>query len=259
MIPSVTLLKRPAGGVQVRPASNHAITVHAGTPARGACQSQKFVYEQGDVDLWPAGSSDAWSQFDPSTSLFLEFAPSLLTRTAEEMGLDSRRAGLEAKHHFRDAGIEHIAWALHSEQRQGNPTGELYAESLAHALAVRLLGAYSTVGRRRGGLARRELQRLTAFIEEHLDQELSLANLAKVANVSVSHLKKAFRDSMGVPVHEYVMRQRVKRAKFLLQEGKLSGMQVALASGFSHQSHMARWMRAYLGVAPSALARANRG
>lgn len=259
MIPRATLIERPAGRVEFRPSADHAISIHAGAPVRGACQSQVFVYKSGDVDLWPAGSADEWSQHELGVALLLVFPPSLLTRTAAEMGLDTRRAGLELRNHFRDAGIEHIAWALHTEQEQGYPTGELYSESLANALAMRLLGAYSSVNKLRGGLSRQNLQRLTIFIEEHLDQDLSLASLARVANISVSHLKKAFRDSVGLPVHEYVMRRRVERAKSLLHEGKLSGMQVALASGFSHQSHMARWMRAYLGVTPSALARANRG
>jgi AraC family transcriptional regulator len=259
MIPRVSLLERPAGIVEVRREADHTITIHAGAAVRGACQSQSFVYNRGDLDLWPAGSSDEWSQQQASTSLVLRFAPSMLTRVAEDIGIDARRAGLEPRNHFRDPGIEHIAWALQAEQIEGSPTGELYAESLFHALATRLLQAYAANTTARGGLAKRELQRLQDYIEGHLDQKLSLVHLASLANVSVSHLKKAFRQSTGVPVHNYVMRRRVERAKSLLLEGKMSGMQVALESGFAHPSHMARCMKAHLGLVPSALARANRG
>jgi AraC family transcriptional regulator len=74
-----------------------------------------------------------------------------------------------------------------------------------------------------------------------------------VADLSVSHLKVLFRHSVGLPVHEYVVRRRVERARTLLLAGKLSLSQVALASGFAHQSHLARQMRRVLGVTPAAI------
>jgi AraC family transcriptional regulator len=54
-------------------------------------------------------------------------------------------------------------------------------------------------------------------------------------------------------VHRYVVRRRVERARTLLLQGELKASEVALASGFAHQSHMARWMRRELGLTPSEL------
>jgi AraC family transcriptional regulator len=54
-------------------------------------------------------------------------------------------------------------------------------------------------------------------------------------------------------VHEYVMRRRVERARALLVAAAMPAGQVALAAGFAHQSHMARWMRRVLGVTPRAM------
>ena len=76
-----------------------------------------------------------------------------------------------------------------------------------------------------------------------------------MAGVSVSHLKTLFRRSTGLPVHQYVLRRRVERARLLLERGELPLSQIALEAGFAHQSHMARCMRRLLGTTPAALRR----
>jgi AraC family transcriptional regulator len=188
----------------------------------------------------------------------LQLSPALLRRAAEDMGLDPDRAGLEPRHQFRDPQIEHIAWALDAERRAGYPSGLLYTESLGLALAVHLLGRYLTPLRLPRGLSKPQLRRVTAYIEDYLDQNLSLARLAAVAGVSASHLKTLFKRSTGLPVHTYVVQRRVERAKALLVRGELPASQVALAAGFAHQSHMARCMRRVLGVTPTAVRRGTR-
>ena len=81
--------------------------------------------------------------------------------------------------------------------------------------------------------------------------------IAEVAGMSVSHLKTLFRNSTGVPVYEYVLRRRVERAQFLLRNHKLSIAEIAVTTGFAHQSHMARCMRRILGATPSSLIRSS--
>jgi AraC family transcriptional regulator len=91
------------------------------------------------------------------------------------------------------------------------------------------------------------------YIEDNLSQSLSLAEIAAVAGLSVSHFKSLFRESMGLPVHQYLIRRRVERAQTLLGEGKMSISQIAVETGFAHQSHLARHTRRLLGVSPKAL------
>ena len=102
-----------------------------------------------------------------------------------------------------------------------------------------------------GGLGAWKLKQVISYIEDNLESELSLAEIASVAGVSVSHLKTLFRQSTGMPVHQYVLRRRVERAKLLLQDRSLSIAQVAFAAGFAHQSHLARHMRKILGMTPA--------
>ena len=76
--------------------------------------------------------------------------------------------------------------------------------------------------------------------------------MAALVRSARSYLKALFRQAMGVPVHQYVVRRRVERAFSLLRTGALPTSQVALACGFAHHSHLARHMRRILGVTPTA-------
>ena len=253
----VELRTTPAGEMRHTPISDHVISVHAGAPVRVSCHGNRVrsVITRGEMSLMPAGTSDDWIEDDETTSVFLRMPQSLVRLVAEEMGLDPDRTGIEARHHFRDAQIEHIAWALEAECRAHFPNGLLYSESLGMALAVHLLGQYRIPIESRGGLAKPQLERVTDHIEAHLDQKLSLLRLARVAGVSASHFKTLFKRSMGLPVHEYVIQRRVERAKALLLRGERPASQIVLETGFSHQSHMARCMRRVLGVTPTAVTR----
>jgi AraC family transcriptional regulator len=254
----VDLFTSLPGVVELEPLPDHRLMIHAGEPVQGSCRFQRFLYTRGDVDILPAGLSDAWEPAETSTSLILRLSPWLLRRAAEDMGLNPDRAGLEPRHQFRDPQIEHIAWALDAERRADYPSGLLYTDSLGMALAVHLLGRYTAPLRLPRGLSKPQLRRLTTYIEEHLDQNLSLAQLAGVAGVSASHLKTLFKQATGLPVHEYVIQRRVERAKALLLSGELPASQVALEAGFAHQSHMARCMKRVLGVTPTTLVRSSR-
>ena len=94
------------------------------------------------------------------------------------------------------------------------------------------------------------------FVEANLDGDLSLDQLAEVAGMSIPHLTTLFRRTMGQSVHAYVMERRVQRARTLLLDQRMSISEVALETGFAHQSHLARWMRRLLGVTPSDVLRA---
>jgi AraC family transcriptional regulator len=258
----VELATTSAGVLELPALAEHRLKIHAGLPVRGACSVHRFLYTRGDIDIQPVGYTDKWQEFQPNTSLIVHLSRELMRRAAEELELDPDRAVLEPRHQFRDPQIEHIAWALDADRRATHRNGTLYTESLGLALAIHVLRQYtarcglqpaasSADGR---GLSSLQHRRVIAFIEEHLDEDLSIARLAGVAAISASHFKTLFRRTAGVPVHEYVIQRRVERAKTLLTRGDLPASQVALAAGFTHQSHMARAMRRLLGVTPRAIA-----
>jgi AraC family transcriptional regulator len=100
------------------------------------------------------------------------------------------------------------------------------------------------------------LKQVLSFVEENLEEEISLAQIAAVAGISSSHLNTQFRLSIGMPVHQYLIQRRVERAKALMMQDGLSMAEIAQAAGFAHQSHMARHVRRVLGLPPRALRRA---
>ena len=243
------------GPVVLEAIDTHRIKVHTGRAVTGECGTTRFRYAHGDVDLLPAGSSDTWQEDGASTSVILHFAPALFARTAEALGVDDRNAGLPTRHQFRDVRIAHLAWALDADRRAGQPSGRLYTDSLSTALLAHLAAQHRIVQPAARGLPRARLQQLTDYIEANLDQDLSLARLADVVGLSASHLKTQFKQATGLPVHAYVIRRRVERARALLAKGELPASQVALEAGFAHQSHMVRSLRRVLGDTSASLLR----
>jgi transcriptional regulator GlxA family with amidase domain len=79
---------------------------------------------------------------------------------------------------------------------------------------------------------------------------MDLATLAGVAGVSSHHFARGFKQSAGVTPHHYLTQKRVERAQDLLGNTDLSLSEIALAVGFSDQSHLARHFRQMLGVTP---------
>lgn len=103
-----------------------------------------------------------------------------------------------------------------------------------------------------GGLPPFRLRKVQRYIGEHLDEDLTLARLAEVADISKYHFSHLFKQSVGTPPYRYVILQRIEEAKRLLAQTELSIAQIALRSGFSSHSHFSRTFRKHVGTTPSA-------
>lgn len=141
-----------------------------------------------------------------------------------------------------DPAVQQLAALCDQEIGEGGAAGRLYAESLATALIVHLFRSYGVnphkAHRVIGGLTPLQLRRVMDYIEARLDQDLGLAELATVADLSTHHFGQAFKASMGTPPHRYLIERRVHRAKELLIGSNQSIAEVAASVGFSSQSHM---------------------
>jgi AraC family transcriptional regulator len=235
------------------------VAIHVGAAAKVSCrrggESHTGSAVHGDIDIIPALTDSRWEIHDQNdTALILALPPSLLDTVAEEHGFDSHRVEIRNRFQIRDPQLENICWALKAEMESNYPSGRLYVDSLAVSVASRLVSTHSSVAQRpaalNGGLGGRRFKQALAYIDDHLSEDLSLSRIAAATGVSASHFKTLFRESTGSPVHQYVIQRRIERAKDLLMQGKLSIAEIALATGFSHQSHMARHMRRSVGLAP---------
>jgi transcriptional regulator GlxA family with amidase domain len=102
----------------------------------------------------------------------------------------------------------------------------------------------------RGGLPPRVLRRVREHIDAHIEKRVSVEALAGLANLSVCYFVRAFKQSVGVTPHDYLIRRRVERTMELLSSTDMPLSEIALAAGFSDQSHCARRFRQHVGMSP---------
>jgi AraC family transcriptional regulator len=248
-----------AGITQIKAMPYAIVCMHLGPSVEVSCSRGGRLRHgrevAGDLDIIPAHTPSAWETKQGGTTLVMIVPDGLLRTVAGELGMDQRNIEIADRFQLRDPVIEHIGWALKADIETGSTCGRMFRDSLGKALATRLLQRHNcrSLPMRdvQGGMSAWKLKQVISYIEDNLESELSLAEIASIAGISVSHLKTLFRHSTGTPVHQYVLRRRVERAKQLLQDRSLSIAQVAFATGFAHQSHLARHMRKILGTTPA--------
>jgi AraC family transcriptional regulator len=256
---AVQLRSDSSGVLDVPEFPNVLVSIHIGRAARMSCSrggvSHTGSAVHGDIDIIPAGIPALWQMHDENDrALMMSLPVPMLDAVAEENGFGAR-SNVEMRNRFmvRDRQLESIAWAMKSEMEMGSPSGQLYLDGLALSAAARLVAGHSSIAAAEphyGGLDGRRLRRTLEFIEAHLSEELSLSRLAETAGMSVSHFRAGFRESVGTAVHQYVIERRVECAKSLLMREGQTIAEIALASGFTHQSHLARHMQRSTGLSP---------
>jgi AraC family transcriptional regulator len=167
--------------------------------------------------------------------------------------MDRGSVELIARRALVDPHLAAILRALRGELIDGSPAGRLYGKSLAAALAV-YLGGYAarrrTPGSAKRGMPAYRLRRVLDYIGENLTRDLAVPRLAGVAGMSPHYFSELFRESVGCPPHQYVLRQRIERAKVCLRNPKRSVLEAGLAAGFENPSHFARAFRRFVGATP---------
>jgi transcriptional regulator GlxA family with amidase domain len=94
------------------------------------------------------------------------------------------------------------------------------------------------------------MRRIQEYVDTHLSENVELPVLAGIAGLSVFHFAREFKRTAGIPPHSYLLGKRIERAQNLLSRTDLSLSEIALASGFSDQSHFTRRFRQILGTTP---------
>jgi AraC-like DNA-binding protein len=129
-----------------------------------------------------------------------------------------------------------------------------WAEAMVHSRPrISTLGQHQVaepLALSRGGLPPVATQRTCEYIESHLDQKIELEALAAMAGLSTHHFARAFHQSVGMPPHSYLLSRRLERAEAMLRETDLPLSEIAVATGFSDQSHLARHYRRRTGMSP---------
>jgi AraC family transcriptional regulator len=122
---------------------------------------------------------------------------------------------------------------------------------LAHDIARIGVAKSQVQPQARGGLAGWQKRIVASYIAEHLAEHVPLAALAQLVRLSTFHFCRAFRQSFGMPPHQYHIMQRIERAKILLAKPSPSITNIALDLGFSQTSSFSATFRKATGQTPS--------
>lgn len=166
---------------------------------------------------------------------------------------------LQVRETIDDPILRSLVEILLHEKNEGFQNGALFRDSVGTAFASHLLHHYSVRLPSRqnlvGGMAPSVLRRCKDLIEANIEGDIQLGDLAKEAGMSSSHFIRSFRQSTGQTPYQFLLHQRVKRAQFLMRDPLASLTEVALASGFADQHHLARVFRRIAGMTPSSYRR----
>ena len=152
-----------------------------------------------------------------------------------------------------DQIVRALTSVLYPALDRPDQANQLFVDYVMLALGCHIAQTYGGLEiRTRGGLAPWQERRAKEIIEANLDGEVPLTQLARECGLSISHFSRAFKDTMGTPPHQWLLRRRVENAMRLLRSQQLSLPQVALACGFSDQSHFTRVFTRLSGTSPGA-------
>lgn len=215
------------------------------------------LYGKGDISITPAKVPffARWDRDDHYLQIRIasRFIQSVARETTD---INPDRLELVPEFRTRDPHIESIGMLLLSELKHENLGGRLYVESLTNVLALHLLRQYAAPKSRlsiyEGGLSERQVLQVLEYINEHLNQDIKLADLAALLGMSQFHFSHLFKQAIGTAPYQYLLQQRVERAKQLLKQTDQSIVDIALECGFNSHSHLSKQFRQFTGMTPKA-------
>jgi AraC family transcriptional regulator len=214
----------------------------------------RFTSRPGTIFLLPRGTVDEVNWLGETQRIAVAIHPRLLTGALEDV-TGGREIELTEHWDLIDKHISALVMELTADLEDNTPAGPIYGESLANALAVYLVKRYAVrplaVPIYKGGLPPYRLKLVLDFISDSLKDNLSLSQLAAIAGMSPHYFSQLFKQSTGQTPHNYVLIQRIKRAKQQLRDPRSSIIDASIDAGFPNPSHFARVFRTLVGTAPS--------
>jgi AraC family transcriptional regulator len=190
----------------------------------------------------------------PAVMLAVRLSDAALEQAADAVLYASEK--MPADRTVRDMRLTSLLYALERERMNGYPAGRLFLDGIERALAA-IVVKYEGVAQRgtavyKGGLTPFRMRRVKEFIQEHIEEEITLNKLAQNVGLSTSHFCTLFHKTSGMTPHRFILHSRIQHAKALLTRQNNSILDVALASGFRTHQHFSRIFRRHVGIPPSA-------
>jgi AraC family transcriptional regulator len=153
-----------------------------------------------------------------------------------------------------DALMRHVAQAVLAALDDPRGAHRLFLDQCLDAVCAHTLERYgvacAAMRPSAGRLARWQEERSKEMMDQGLAGNVSLAELARECRLSVTHFVRAFHRSTGLSPHQWLLARRIDRARSFLTATEFTLAEVALACGFSDQSHLTRVFTASVGTSP---------
>lgn len=236
----------------------HRLAVNIGQPVHYEWREgnlwRQTLLKPGDFCLQTHGDINFprwWGTFE---FLAIALEPEFVSQAFQDSGV-SENINFQTRRGEADTAIADFAYHFKQELVSGSYCGTLYSESLAVAFALHLLEQHSNrpqkLRKPPGKLASQQLKQVIEYVHEHLSEDLSLVDLAQHMNLSAFHFARLFKNSLGLSPHQYLLQNRVERAKKLIaiaQEPDLTG--IGLQVGFYDQAHFTKVFKRVVGIPP---------
>ncbi|WP_207885704.1 AraC family transcriptional regulator [Pseudomonas sp. 30_B] len=231
------------GHIEPPPLAAHFIVIHLETPGDlGVRLNGEWLRghsRPGQISIMSANQENAWEWSSAIDSLHVCLDPQVLRRTAREADFPAFELndgiGLE------NPAIYNIGLGLLDELHGNKPGSRAYVQALTQTFCLELLRGHCNLlteePDERLALSPHKLKAALDFVEASLAQNISVEDIATAAHSSPCHFAHTFRKAMGVSPYHYLLQRRIERAKVLLRETDARISDVALATGFSSQSH----------------------
>jgi AraC family transcriptional regulator len=198
---------------------------------------EKFDYAAGDLALCDRHQGE-WVGRMNTPHLQISISDAALMTASDGANGELE---LRPQRKFAAPRLGALVAAVHTEMVAGFPSGQLFVDSVDQAMAGALINGHAVRNRPveiyRGGLGSARLRRIKELVHAKMGDDLSLDEMAQSIGLSTARM---FRKSTGETPHQFVLRQRVERAKAMLRAPGARVLDVAVACGFKTQQHFAQ-------------------
>ncbi|WP_454620295.1 helix-turn-helix domain-containing protein [Bradyrhizobium cenepequi] len=155
----------------------------------------------------------------------------------------------------QDPVVRRLSEALAAAERDQSEFGGIYADAIRLVTVARMISADTKPAspaqtNRDAGLSKWRLKRVVEYVAEHLDEKVTLADMAAAARLSRMHFAALFFRATGLTPHQYLLKQRVSAAQEMLRTTDKSIVDIALSVGFSTQAHFTTVFKRIVGQTP---------
>src|ERR1700733_656586 len=215
------------------------------------CALEKFDYKAGDLALCDRHVGE-WVGLMNVSHLQLGISDAALMACSDGA---YGEVDLRPSRKFSEPRLSAMVAAVHAEMVAGFPSGRLFLDSVEQAMAVTLVNGHAVRHRPvqiyRGGLGSARLRKIRELVHAKMEDDLSLDEMAQSVGLSTAHFARMFRKSTGQTPHQFILRQRIERAKAMLRTSGARVLDVAIACGFKTQQHFAQVFRDVCRVSPT--------